>query len=342
MNNFALNELKIEVTHNCPLACVHCSSAASPQQQLSITTEKCLEVIYDAVSIGAKEIAFSGGEPFIWDGLLEVVKVSKQLGLYVSIYTSGNCESMPSLIEHLSIIGVDRLIFSIYSNIEKEHTRVTRKSNSYRDTLEAMKVAKQHSIHTEIHFVALASNYKKLPDIVKLAKSIGVKRVSVLRFVPQGRGLLIKDKDTMSKVQYSELKSVIIQLRREGFDIRTGSPFNVLFLNEHPKCMAAQDRLIVAPDLDIFPCDAFKQIPCDKIYTGDRYSNLDNKNLIECWQASEYFRLVRSAILGEASEPCKSCDEYSMCLSGCLAQKYLYYSSLYRNPDPACTIRSDG
>jgi len=336
LNNFTLNEIKIEVTHNCPLSCVHCSSAANPQQRLSITIEKCLEIIKDAKSIGAKEIAFSGGEPLGWGGLIDVVKASKEIGLSVSIYTSGNCDNMPVLIEQLSVAGVDRVIFSIFSNIEKEHNRITRKANSFRNTLETISVAHLYNIHTEIHFVALASNYNKLKNIAELATSIGVKRVSVLRFVPQGRGLLIKDKDTLNNTQNLELKTTITELQNEGFDIRTGSPFNVLFLNEHPKCMAAQDRLIVAPNLDIFPCDAFKQISHEKIAHADEYSNLKGKSLINCWESSEYFNRVREAILDKPAEPCLSCEEYSKCLSGCLAQKYLHHSSLHQNPDPAC------
>jgi radical SAM protein with 4Fe4S-binding SPASM domain len=100
--------------------------------------------------------------------------------------------------------------------------------------------------------------------------------------------------------------------------------------------MAAQDRLIVAPDLNIFPCDAFKQISCENIFPGDEYSNLGKHSIDECWKQSKYFELVRNAILTKPSEPCNSCKNIKNCLAGCLAQKYLYYSSLITNPDPAC------
>ena len=340
MDNFKLNEIKIEVTHNCPLACVHCSSNASPQHSLSLTVEKCIEIIDDAVSLGAKELALSGGEPLVWNGILEAVAHSKKKGLLTSIYTSGNCKNLPALLQKLSDIGLDKLIFSIYSNEAKEHNRVTRKADSFNNTIAAIKLAQSYKIQAEIHFVALASNYKKLSDIAEFAKANGVDKVSVLRFVPQGRGALIKDKDTLNKAQNIELKEMIIDLRNKGFNIRTGSPFNVLFLNEHPKCMAAQDRLIVSPDLNIYPCDAFKQINCETISPGDNYSNLCSYSLSDCWKHSGYFEAVRNAILSTPSEPCQSCIKQNECLSGCLAQKYIYHSSLNKNPDPACLFRS--
>ena len=340
LNAYKLDEIKIEVTYSCPLSCVHCSSNANPEHQISMSTEKCVEIINDALSIGVKEITFSGGEPLTWQGILEVVSYSKKIGLKVNIYTSGNSDNIKNIITKLAWFDTDALIFSIYSDDEKEHNRVTRKNSSFINTLEAIKLAQFYEIHTELHFVALASNFMKLENIAELARVNGVKRISVLRFVPQGRGLLISNHDTLNKSQNIELKKMIEYLRVKGFDIRTGSPFNVLFLNEKPKCMAAQDRLIVASDLNIYPCDAFKQIMCETISPGDEYSNLENHCLTDCWKQSNYFELVRNAILSTPSEPCLSCKNHGLCLSGCLAQKYLYHSSLHKNPDPACLMRS--
>lgn len=171
-----------------------------------------------------------------------------------------------------------------------------------------------------------------------MAQAYGVRRISVLRYVPQGRGFLISNNDTLSKMQNKELKKIITDLRNNGHDIRTGSPFNVLFLNNDPKCMAAQDRLIVTPDLNIYPCDAFKQIPSETFFLNDEYSNLSKHSIKECWNQSKYFDIVRNAIIDNLSEPCKYCKSYKECLSGCLAQKFLLYSSLIKNPDPACLL----
>jgi MoaA/NifB/PqqE/SkfB family radical SAM enzyme len=230
VNKYNLNEIKIEVTYNCPLSCVHCSSDANPGHQISMPVEKCIEIIKDAVSVGVNEVTFSGGEPLVWSGILDVVRYSKQYGLKVNIYTSGNFDNMEDLMSGFANVGVDSMIFSIYSDIEKEHSRVTRKANSFSNTMKAIRLAQSYSIHTEIHFVALASLYKNLPNIAELAKENGVQRISILRFVPQGRGTLISNHDTLSKTQNLELKNIIDNLRKKDFDIRTGSPFNVLFL----------------------------------------------------------------------------------------------------------------
>jgi len=340
LNDYILNEMKIEVTYNCLLSCIHCSSNANPKNKLEMTKEKCIEIIDDAVSMGLKKIIFSGGEPFLWEGLIDVVTHSKEQGLNCSIYTSGNCVELKEILIKLKLVGIDKLIFSLFSDIENEHDRVTRKLNSFNNTIRAINLAQSLQIQTEIHFVILASNYKKLTGIIDIAKKYKIKRISALRFVPQGRGALIKKFDSLNKKQYLELRKIILdlQLNNKEIEIRTGSPFNVLLLNNEPECLAAQDRLVVAPDLNIYPCDAFKQISSESISPDDKYSNLKKYSLVECWKKSNYFNIIRNTIIGKPSEPCQSCKKHSKCLSGCLAQKYLFYSSLNKNPDPACLI----
>ena len=337
MRDYNLNEMKIEVTYQCLLSCVHCSSNANPGNQLVMAKEKCIEIIDDAVSMGLKEIVFSGGEPLLWEGIIDAVTHSKSKKLNCSIYTSGNCGNIKTVMSKLKIAGVDKFIFSLYSDNKNEHDRITRKSNSFNDTIKAIDLAYANSIQAELHFVVLASNYHKLAGIVNIANKHKIKKISVLRFVPQGRGFLFKF-NALDKKQNLELQKSIINLKRqnEKIEIRTGSPFNVLLLNRNPKCMAAQDRLVIAPDLNIYPCDAFKQISGNIFFLDDEYSNLCHHSISECWEKSKYFKIVRETINRKPSEPCQSCENLSKCLSGCLAQKYLVYSSLDKNPDPAC------
>lgn len=336
MDYNVLEELKIEVTYKCPLECIHCSSCANNENSLFISKEKCFEIIKQASSMGVKKIAFSGGEPLYWDGICEAVSLCDELGIATTIYTSGNCENIDDMFTKLSMANLNKAIFSVYSPKKEEHIRVTRKRDSFDNTLKAIAICRKNKITPEIHFVALASNYKKLSDVVALAKKIGVKRVSVLRFVPQGRGTLIKQKDTLTLEQNKELIDIIKNIRDSGFEIRTGSPFNVLLLNKEPKCMAARDRMIIAPDLSTYPCDAFKQIDASEITTHPKSCSLNNTTLKECWENSSYFNAVRKAVMSPVEEPCLSCGLYHQCGSGCLAQKFLKYKTLDSHRDPAC------
>lgn len=341
MPEYSLKELKIEVTYRCPLACVHCSSEADEYNTHEMTKDTCLEIIEQAVQMGVQSVAISGGEPLIWKGLEEAIQLCGRYGIDTTIYTSGNCDSIDAKFKALSEAGLHRAVFSLYSPQKEEHIRITRKRNSYSNTMAAISACLDYGIVPEIHFVALSSNYHKLPDLVKLAQSIGVSTISVLRFVPQGRGELIEKKETLSREQNKELIRMINEIRKSlgsHFNIRTGSPFNVLMLNENPKCMAADDRMIVAPDLTIYPCDAFKQIDAADICKPVVASTLDGNSLELCWKDSSYLNTVRAANLQKVVDPCKSCSAYERCRSGCMAQRFLATGSLVSNRDPACLM----
>lgn len=152
-----LKELKIEVTYNCPLACVHCSSEANDANTVFITKTKCFSIITQAAKMGVEKIAFSGGEPLVWDGIEEAVKLCNENNIETSIYTSGNCVDIDAKFKILASSHLKKAIFSIYSPDESEHVRITRKHDSFKNTLSAISACKSNGIVPEIHFVAFST-----------------------------------------------------------------------------------------------------------------------------------------------------------------------------------------
>lgn len=334
---FSLNEIKIEVTYSCLLNCIHCSSDASISNLLSMSKDECKKIISSAINLGTKEIVFSGGEPLIWEGIEECVKVALDGKLDVSIYTSGYIENFPHKLKLINQHGLPRFIFSIYGSSKTTHDSVTRIDGSFEYTLGAVVHSLDMGNQSEIHFVPFSHTYHELPQIVDLAKKMNIKKISVLRFVPQGRGALM-EKYLLNRGHNLRMKKMILDIRKSGFNIRTGSPFNFLLLNDQPECRAAIDRLIISPALKIYPCDAFKQIEAEELVGTLDFSSLDNYSLSECWEKSIYLKAVRQYLTTEFEEPCSSCRVLEDCLSGCLAQKVIAYGSLRKSPDPLCIL----
>jgi radical SAM protein with 4Fe4S-binding SPASM domain len=334
MSDYSLKELKIEVTCECPLICIHCSSDSSPSSRQKVSLKKCLSIISEASEMGVQKIAFSGGEPLLYQGIVDITKAASQQGMYVSIYSTGNVDNFSEILEKLKTAGLDSLVFSLYANTIKDHELITRIAGSFNRTIDALRKTFEIGIEPEIHFVALKRNYKYLPDVVAMARSLNVCKVSVLRFVPQGRGYLIDDQ-ILDKNDFLELKRIILQLRGK-FNIRTGSPLNFLFVNEQPVCNAGQDRLLIDTELNISPCDAFKQIRANEIVGTLELSNLSNKTLQECWLNSPYLNSIRGFLESGYSEICSACGDLSKCKSGCIAQKVIRTGRLTKMQDPSC------
>jgi radical SAM protein with 4Fe4S-binding SPASM domain len=143
----------------------------------------------------------------------------------------------------------------------------------------------------------------------------------------------------MSKAQNLELRRMIKSLRTNGHNIRTGSPYNFLMVNQEVCCPSGIDRLIVGPDLRIYPCDAFKQVKAEGLVGTLDYSTLDGRSLRECWDRSPFLEAVRKYLTTPFADECASCRALEWCASGCLAQKVLASGDMRKQPDPDCIRR---
>ncbi len=333
---FSLKEIKVELTYKCNLQCVHCSSEGSLDMIEAISWPEMLKIMESARRMGVERVSLSGGEPFVWPDFGTLLSSSELNDFAVRIYTSGttdNFQELSSVITHRNL----KFIFSIYSACPEAHDNVTKASGSFRKTLASLEYI-GGNFDTEVHFVPLSVNYHQLKPLVALLRKVGVKKLSVLRFVPQGRGSANKHLD-LSQSQNLKLREDINEIRQSGFNLRTGSPFNFLFLNDQPQCTSGIDKLIIAPDLSIYPCDAFKQISLQQIGIIDEYSSLKSHSLEECWSKSKYVKEIRRAVNSKVNNLCYSCDKYDMCKSGCIAQRVLRYNTLDSMRDPSCLMK---
>ena len=332
---FTLHEFKIELTHRCDLNCIHCSSDARPSISTEMSLEDCIDILNQVTQIGVKEIAFSGGEPLIWPHINAAVKSAVDSGLQITIYTSGNCNRFKDKAKALQQHGAHRYIFSVFGASASSHERITRIKGSFEQTLKAMSDAREIGFATEVHFVPMSNNYRELKDVAILCKKYGALVVSVLRLVPQGRAALLRNQ-ILNRIQNLELRQLIIDLRKSGYNIRTGSPYNFLMLSSNPKCCAGIDRIIIGPDLLLYPCDAFKQVKAEELIGTLKFSTLKEYDLRDCWENSPYLEAVREYLTTPFADPCASCQLLEKCLSGCLAQKVVAYGNLKKRTDPDC------
>ncbi len=332
---FKLREIKLELTYRCNLHCVHCSSNAGPSNGDEIPISRCLRIIDDAASLGTTSISFSGGEPLLYPDILSVVRRALAHAMDVSFYTTGNVNGFKKKVDMLKGLGVERFVFSLFSDEADQHEEITRLTGSFETTCDAMKYISDAGLSAELHFVPLANNYRKLEQTCELSLSLGAISTSVLRFVPQGRGKTLSSQ-VLNRVQNIDLRKTIIKMREHGFRIRTGSPYNFLMLSHQPQCKSGIDRITILPNLRIVPCDAFKHIAPEDIAANDTFSSLEAASLHDCWTKSTYLDAVRDYLMTPFPDDCASCDNLRNCHSGCLAQKILANGKLKKSRDPAC------
>ena len=259
-------ELSLELTDCCPLNCLHCSSNSSSQCNNYLPTELIKTLIDDAAKMNVSKVSLGGGEPTIAQNFLPTLKYISNKGVPVEVFTSGatnlngELERYPdALIESLSKIENLKMIFSIYGAKQETHDTVTQTPGSFEAVQISLQKCLGANIKCEVNYVPLKLNVKEFDQLIDLIESYSLNKVSILRFVPQGRGLDNKDIIEMSLEEEDAFIAEILDLREvRDFEIRTGSPFNGIISDNNVPCRAGFAKLVVQANGNVLPCEVFK------------------------------------------------------------------------------------
>jgi len=106
------------LTYRCSAECRHCFFECSPRRTEIMTHQTAQRVINEAVSIGAKWVSFSGGEPFLeYDSLRELISLSSENGLNTEVVSNGfwgvTIEKAQGALKPLIEAGLDVLNLSV-------------------------------------------------------------------------------------------------------------------------------------------------------------------------------------------------------------------------------------
>ncbi|MEM3594726.1 MAG: radical SAM protein [Candidatus Jordarchaeaceae archaeon] len=335
-----LSELFVEVTDRCLLNCQHCSTEAWPGGKQEIPFFNLLKLIDEGIHLGLRAFSVSGGEPFLYPEIMPLIRYAKKKKLFLSLYTCGiilngkKISSLPNnIIEELFDQKVDRLIFSIHG-LEPTHDKITALPGSFQFTLTSIKNALASGIHVELHFVPMKNNIQDIPGIIELANNLGVRHISFLRLVPQGRCMkrldLLPDREQLENVVrwryvYGKIYPHI--------HIRMGAPFNCI----HPTvpCTAGENKLLISSTGEVFPCEAFKFL------RGSRRT-IYGSNLIDLWNNDALLEKLRFLKREGSLKGCSDCSRFAVCKGGCPGQRMLFRGDIACGPDPLCQTRPGG
>jgi radical SAM protein with 4Fe4S-binding SPASM domain len=340
-NSYHIKELKIEVNRNCPLKCLHCSSNGMPNAPEELSQEKVCQLIKEFACLGGEKLCISGGEPLYYEGLPTIIEVCRRTNIETAIYTTGisaNDGLVEAISDRMAAFLAEcniRVVFSLHGACAETHDTLTQVEGSFNATMTAIERVLDAGASVEVHVVPTAINFKEIAGIIKLLASMNIKKVSWLRFVPQGRGELNRERLQLNKEQLRQLAKGRIELQQmyPAIQIRTGAPFNILCPQVATPCKAGLSVLTIRPDGCAVPCDAFKQFR-----SKDNFGNILYHSLSGVWDKSYLLNEVRGIHEARLTSSCASCSLYAQCNSGCLAQKAIAAGKLIDGKDPDCLL----
>ena len=295
----SLNEITIEVTQQCPNRCIYCSSLSDMEKTDCLDYAAIIQVVDDAVTLGAKTVSLSGGEPFLREDIVEIVDYIQCKGLKLRFYSSGiysdgdSYSSIPTTLLEAVRGKLDALIFN-YEAVDAELYATIMGTEAANLALldETIHRAITLGIPVEAHLVPMHCNYRQIPDVLSKLYSMGVKNVSLLRLVPQGRVMENKELVVLSSDEQDELKRILTK-SQEPYQgkIRLGLPFSA----KRAACGTGTVKLTVRYDGYVFPCEAFKDgiMEIKKCVTPE---NVKVKRLNEIYNTSSYLLCIREEL----------------------------------------------
>lgn len=307
-----LKEVKIELTNRCFRNCKHCSSSATNSFNTvkELDFEDVKKIIYEAKDMNVETIVFTGGEPLMYERLPELIKMTSKSGMNSTLYTFAyRNEKNLNKYRELLHNGLNKIIYSLADTLSDEQDLSTYSHTEFFD-----KVFKDYNAKLGFHYTVSKDSIPKMNDTVTSTLNLFndksyFDKVSLLRFVPHGKGITEMD---LTKQELLMIKELYVSLRNKG-KIRLGSPWNILGVENSP-CIIADEIVIIGFDGIAYPCDSIKY------FTKLGISGNIKENTLEEMYNSSYFSNIRKL---NTNNSCSTCKDYKICKSGCIGQKII-------------------
>ena len=296
-----LKELTIEVTQQCPNYCIHCSSLSSLSKICAIPLCKILDTIDQARLLGCASLSISGGEPFLRSDITKIIEHARKKNMSVSIYTSGIYHDgekfLPLPMEKLhDLLQYDcKIIVNYEASDEKTYDLIMGTNiDGFKILRQSIKSCVNLGFDVEAHTVPMSANWLQIKDIINQCMALGIKKVSFLRLVSQGRAKENTSSTSLSEEQMEMVKKQIYtEQQNHPNNIRIGIPLSSC--TDCINCMAGSVKLNVRYDGKVFPCEAFKDDTSNRCFTYSP-SNIYDTSLIDIYNNDVYLAEVRTML----------------------------------------------
>ncbi|MFH1511253.1 MAG: radical SAM protein [Candidatus Woesearchaeota archaeon] len=161
------HQMNVLPSYDCNLRCSYCNQYGDRSRKMDFASFKA--VVEKAEELRAGYFNFTGGEPLMWQYLIESVAYlsQKNIGSHV---TSNGFLLDDRMVTELGSAGLDSICISLdgISNIEKSEKSLARHEHDLTERLHYLR--KNHHVIIEINSVVNAANADQVPLLLDFAK----------------------------------------------------------------------------------------------------------------------------------------------------------------------------
>lgn len=311
-----------ELTLACDLACRHCGSRAGGARPDELTTEEARDLVRQMAELGVREVALIGGEVYLHEGWLDVVREIRRVGMQCTVVTGGRGITAERA-RAAKAAGVQSMAVSIDGN-ERTHDRLRGFSGSYAAARKALDHARDAGMQVAVNTQINRLSMHELPSIFDVLVESKAHGWQVQLTVPVGRAA---DEPEVILQPYDllEVFPVLAALKERciaaGIKMMPGNnvgyygPFEHLLRNytteKHGEsCSAGRSTLGIESNGDIKGCPS---LPTESWVGG----NVRQNKLQDIWERASALRHTRDRGPEERWGYCKTCYYGAVCRGGC-------------------------
>lgn len=177
-----LDYLRVSITDKCNLRCKYCMPAEGVEilsHDEVLRNEEFIHFIGLFVNLGIKKIRFTGGEPLLRKGFLDILKDSRRLFPDLEIGITTNGVLLGDVLDDLFRLKIDKLNISLDTVSREEYKRITGRDFFDRVINSIDKALSYNFFDIKINSVLFDNTLVYLDDFLDYFKERGV----TLRFI---------------------------------------------------------------------------------------------------------------------------------------------------------------
>ena len=239
-----------EVTNDCNFLCPHCRAYCIHEKDNTVIENKILS---ELISSKVLAVNISGGEPLLNPRVFNIIKRLTDENIYVGISTNG--WFYKKFRENILSSGVKFVQISL-DGPKELHDKFRGVKGAYDRAVEALKMAKEDGMFTQMNVTITAENIDTLEWNYHKAKELGIDKVFYRRVVPYGKAkenqFVLPDKE-----KYYKKITDLSKLTSDHLIISIDDPILGVLLNKSEDnylgCGAGINNVGISSGGDVYP-----------------------------------------------------------------------------------------
>ena len=339
-----------EITLACDLACRHCGSRAGKARPDELTTAEALDLVDQMIALGVREVTLIGGEAYLREDWLEIVRAFTKRDVLVNVTTGGRGFS-PERARAARDAGMEGISVSV-DGLRDTHDRLRAVAGSFDAAMAALANARAAGLRTSSNTQINQWNRHELTPLLEHLLAQGITAWQPQLTAAMGRAadepdLLLEPWHLVDlfpelarlKARCDEVDALFWPGNSLGYYGPYEAELRAAFPAGHRgSCGAGIKTLGIEANGDVKGCPS---LPSEE-YVG---ANVRDASLSDIWQRAHQLRFTRDHTPARMKGFCASCYYSDECRAGCNFMAHVLLGDIGDNPfchHRALTLKEQG